>query len=58
MLRIGTFTGYNAIKMAEVIAAGGQIDTIEMNIQYQKIAQENFQKYGFDDRIQLIKANA
>ena len=58
MLRIGTFTGYNAIKMAEIIAAGGQIDTIEMNIQYQKIAQENFQKYGFDDRIQLIKANA
>ena len=44
--------------MAEVIPSGGRIDTIEMNIRYQKIAQENFQKFGFDDRIQLIKANA
>ena len=44
--------------MAEIIAAGGRIDTIEMNIRYQKIAQENFQKYEFDDRIQLIKANS
>ena len=44
-LKIGTFTGYSAIKMAEFIAAGGRIDTIEMNIRYQKIAQENFQKY-------------
>ncbi len=57
-LEIGTFTGYSAIKMAEVIPEGGRIDTIEMNIRYQKIAQENFQKFGFDDRIQLIKANA
>ncbi|MBK98156.1 MAG: hypothetical protein CL672_05115 [Balneola sp.] len=57
-LEIGTFTGYSAIKMAEVIPEYGQIDTIEMNIRYQKIAQNNFYKFGFDDRIQLIKGNA
>ena len=53
-LEIGIFTGYSAIKMAEVISEYGQIDTIEMNIRYQKIAQNNFCKFGFDDRIQLI----
>ena len=53
-MEIGTFTGYCTIKMAEVIPEYGQIDTIEMNIRYQKIAQNNFCKFGFDDRIQLI----
>lgn len=28
-----------------------------MNIRYQKIALNNFCKFGFDDRIQLIKGN-
>ena len=44
--------------MAEVIPEYGQIDTIEMNIRYQKIAQNNFCKFGFDYRNQLIKDNA
>ena len=57
-MEIGTFTGYCTIKMAEVIPEYGQIDTIEMNIWYQKIAQNNFCKFGFDDRNQLIKGNA
>ena len=57
-LEIGIFTGYSAIKMAEVISEYGQIDTIEMNIWYQKIAQNNFCKFGFNDRNQLIKGNA
>ncbi len=44
--------------MVEVILKCGQIDTIEMNIRYQNIAQNNFCKFGFDVRNQLIKGNA
>ena len=57
-LEIGTFTGYSAIKMAEVLPVDGRIDTIEMNIRYQDIAQKNFRLSGYEKKIHLIKANA
>ena len=58
ILEIGTFTGYTAIKMAEVLPEGGCIETVEMNLRYQKIAESHFSQFGFDDKITLIKANA
>jgi caffeoyl-CoA O-methyltransferase len=57
-LEIGTFTGYSAIKMAEVLPVDGRIDTIEMNTRYQDIAQKNFLMSGYEKKIHLIKANA
>ncbi|NBW69882.1 MAG: O-methyltransferase [Bacteroidetes bacterium] len=58
ILEIGTFTGYTAIKMAEALPEGGCIETVEMNLRYQKIAESHFKQFGFDSRIKLIKANA
>ena len=37
-----------AIKMAEVLPVDGRIDTIEMNIRYQDIAQKNFLMSGYE----------
>jgi caffeoyl-CoA O-methyltransferase len=44
IVEIGTFTGYSALAMAEGLADGGQILTIENNPSHAKIAQ------GFFDR--------
>jgi len=58
ILEIGTFTGYTAIKMAEILPEGGSIETIEMNLRYQKIAEKHIEQFGCTDKIVLIKANA
>lgn len=58
ILEIGTFTGYSAITMAEVLPPGGQIITIEMNIRYQEMAEKYIQETGFADKIKLMKGNA
>ena len=46
IVEIGTFTGYSALAMAEVMPADGAIMTIEHNADHAKIAQ------GFFDRSQ------
>ncbi len=58
ILEIGTFTGYSAITMAEVLPPDGQIITIEMNIRYQEMAEKHFKEMGFSDKIKLMKGNA
>ncbi len=46
IVEIGTFTGYSALAMAEVLPADGTLMTIEHNADHAKIAQ------GFFDRCQ------
>ncbi len=58
ILEIGTFTGYSAIKMAEVLPKNGIIYTIEMNLRYQKLAESHFEKSKYSSKIKLIKGNA
>ncbi|MEO1022325.1 MAG: O-methyltransferase [Bacteroidota bacterium] len=58
VLEIGTFTGYSAVMMASALPDDGRVDTIEMNLRYQDLAERHFRM--FDDRgiIRLWKGNA
>lgn len=58
ILEIGTFTGYSAIKMAEVLPDDGRVFTIEMNLKYQNLAESHFEKSSHKSKIVLIRGNA
>lgn len=55
---IGTFTGYSALAMAEVLQDGGRILTIEHNPEHAKIAQEFFDKSRSNTKISLCQGEA
>ncbi|MBF0506796.1 MAG: class I SAM-dependent methyltransferase [Nitrospirae bacterium] len=50
---IGTFTGYSALAMAEVLPDGGEILTIEHTPDHAKIAQDFFDRSPVGSRITL-----
>jgi caffeoyl-CoA O-methyltransferase len=50
---IGTFTGYSALAMAEVLAAEGRVLTIEHNSASADIAQAFFDRSPHGDKIDL-----
>lgn len=50
---IGTFTGYSALAMAEVLPEGGTILTIEHNPEHAKIAQAFFDQSPHGAKIEL-----
>ena len=58
IVEIGTFTGYSALAMAEALAEGGQLLTIENNLDHAKIAQEFFDRSpsGFKITLRLGEA--
>jgi caffeoyl-CoA O-methyltransferase len=58
ILEIGTFTGYSALMMAEVLPDDGEIITIEMNMRYQELAEKHFDMHPDGSKINLVKANA
>lgn len=58
ILEIGTFTGYSALMMAEVLSDEGEIITIEMNMRYQDLAEMHFGMHPAGSKIKLVKANA
>jgi caffeoyl-CoA O-methyltransferase len=53
IVEIGTFTGYSALAMAEVLPEGGEILTIENNPDHAKIAQDFFDRSPSGPRITL-----
>lgn len=55
---IGTFTGYSALAMAEVLPGDGQIVTIENNRDHARIAQGFFDQSPNGSRITLRIGNA
>ncbi|MBI5074414.1 MAG: class I SAM-dependent methyltransferase [Nitrospirae bacterium] len=55
---IGTFTGYSALAMAEVIPADGEIITIEHNPDHAKIAQGFFNRSQSGAKISLRNEDA
>lgn len=58
ILEIGTFTGYSAVMMSEALPEDGEIITIEMNLRYQKLAEDHFKKFDTQNKIRLLKGNA
>ena len=53
VLELGTYTGYSALCLAEGLAEGGMLHTIEHHERLIPFAQRYFTKAGFDDRITL-----
>jgi caffeoyl-CoA O-methyltransferase len=58
ILEIGTFTGYSAICLAEGMAPGGKLISIDINDEVLPIAREAVTKAGYQDRIELVTGNA
>jgi caffeoyl-CoA O-methyltransferase len=55
---IGTFTGYSALAMAEVLPDGGKILTIENNPDHARLAQDFFDRSPSGFKITLRKGDA
>lgn len=58
LLEIGTFTGYSALSMAQVMPADGQLLCCDIDPQYTDIAQRYWQEAGVAARIELRLAPA
>lgn len=58
ILEIGTYTGYSAICLAQGLAPGGQLHTIDINGDLEAVALDAFEKAGVADRITLHIGNA
>jgi caffeoyl-CoA O-methyltransferase len=58
IVEIGTFTGYSALAMAEVLPEGGEILTIENDPDHAKIAQDFFGRSLSGPKITLLVGEA
>lgn len=58
VLEIGTYTGYSAICLAEGLAEGGKLITIDINAEREELVNTYIQKAGFENRIQHIIGDA
>jgi caffeoyl-CoA O-methyltransferase len=50
ILEIGTYTGYSAICLAEGLADGGRLDTIDINAELEEMVLRYFEAAGIADR--------
>ena len=58
ILEIGTFTGYSALKMAEILPEDGKLNTCELYENHIKTASEWFEKSIHRDKIELLEGKA
>ena len=58
VLEIGTYTGYSAIAMAEVLPPGSVLHTIDINEELRPMIELYVRKAGLKDTIQLHLGNA
>ena len=58
ILEAGTAIGYSAIVMAEYLADGGKIDTIEIDEDTARVARDNIERAGLKDKVNVIIADA
>ena len=58
ILELGTFTGYSALCLAEGLAEGGKLVTIEHNDELEETIRRNFARSPLGDRIELVIGDA
>jgi predicted O-methyltransferase YrrM len=58
VLEIGTFTGYSALCLAEGLAEGGKLITIDKNEELETMAREFIAKAGFEEQIDYLVGDA
>jgi len=58
VLEIGTYTGYSALCLAEGLADGGHIVTIDSNEELADLVQRYIKKSPFEDKIKCVTGDA
>ncbi|MFY0593729.1 O-methyltransferase [Roseivirga sp.] len=58
ILEIGTYTGYSAICMAEGLAEGGKLITIDVNEELEGLTRSYFEKAGISQEVDYRIGNA
>ncbi|MBR4499744.1 MAG: O-methyltransferase, partial [Paludibacteraceae bacterium] len=58
ILELGTFTGYSALCLAEGLAEGGKLVTIEHNDELEETIRRNLSRSPLSDRIELLIGDA
>ncbi|WP_291725588.1 O-methyltransferase [Bernardetia sp.] len=58
ILEIGTYTGYSAICLAQGLAEGGTLHTIDNNPEQEAITREFIEKANLKDKVKLYLGNA
>ena len=58
ILEIGTYTGYSAICLAEGLAEGGKLTTIEKNAELENLIRKNLSQSNVPNTVELIIGNA
>lgn len=58
ILEIGTFTGYSAITMADVLPDDGEVLTLELNERYRDVSEPFFKKEPYRKKIRQIMGDA
>nr|BBH92980.1 O-methyltransferase [Thermogemmatispora argillosa] len=57
VLEIGTGTGYNAALLAELVAPGGQVVTLDIDAELTTLATERLRLAGYGRRVQVVTAD-
>lgn len=58
VLEIGTFTAYATLCLADGLADGGVVHTVEKDVILEDFILSTIEKYGYEDRIKLHIGNA
>lgn len=58
ILEIGTLGGYSSICLAKALPREGKLVTLEINEEYAKIARQNIENAGYEEKIEVIVGNA
>lgn len=58
ILEVGCAIGYSAILMAQYLAEGGSITTLEWDAEICEIARKNIEKAGLSDKIKVVCGDA
>ncbi|WP_445480730.1 O-methyltransferase [Lysinibacillus irui] len=58
ILEIGTLGGYSSICLAKALPREGKLVTLEINEEYAKVARQNIENAGYEEKIEVIVGNA
>ena len=58
ILEIGTYTGYSAICLAEGLAEGGKLITIDLNEELEDMVLDYVKRSGFEEKVEFKIGNA
>lgn len=58
ILEIGTYTGYSAICLAQGLAEGGKLYTIDINDEIEEFTTKYLEKSGLSDKIEFLIGDA